>query len=85
MKTTRIKVRAYCNEFDVEVNGADYFDIEKAEEYVTKHIIETGYVISVTYLIETNERTYINPGYKDPTKFSTSGSGLASRYLKRKP
>lgn len=69
MKKTRIKVRAYSCEFDIEVTKKEYLNVERANEYIKKEIIDTGSVISVTYLTEKGEVTFNSRIYKDPNNF----------------
>lgn len=84
MKKTRIKVRAYCSDFDVEVTRKEYLSVADAECYVKKEIIDTGSVISVTLISELGELTLANSYYENPLSFKTSDSGLALQYLKMK-
>jgi hypothetical protein len=69
MKKTRIKVRAYCSEFNIEVSRKDYLRVEEAEKHIRKEIVDTAQVISVTFLLEDQEVTFNNINYKDPNEF----------------
>lgn len=69
MKKTRIKVRAYCNDFDVEISRKNYLGVPDAAKYIKKEIVDTAQVISVTFLLEDQEVTFNNINYKDPNKF----------------
>jgi hypothetical protein len=70
MKKTRIKVRAYCSEFNIEVSRKDYLKVEEAEKHIRKEIVDTAQVISVTFLLEEDkEVTFNNINYKDPNEF----------------
>ena len=50
MKKTKIKVRAYCTEFDIEVTKKEYLDLDEAILYIHKEISDTGQVIELIHI-----------------------------------
>ena len=80
MKKTRIKVRAYSCEFDIEVTKKEYLNVERANEYIKKEIVDTGSVISVTYLTEKGEVTFNSRIYKDPNNFINKLQNTKTKY-----
>ena len=75
MKKTRIKIRAYCCDFEIEVNRKEYMTLEDAGNYVRKEIIDTAFIIEITHINPDNpdkSQVIKNKEYKCPTKFSVN-------------
>lgn len=68
MKKTKIKIRGYCCDFEIEVLKKEHLNIEQAELYVKKEIIDTAFIIEVTQLNQEGNLTLFNDAYRNPSE-----------------
>ncbi len=84
MKKIKIKVRAYCNTFEIEVIKKHGMSFKDAQTHVEKNIVGTAVVISLSYVNDSGSVTTIeNLNYKDPSVLKTMVQHLPKLYLKQ--
>lgn len=85
MKKIKIKVRAYCSTFEIEILKKNAMSFQDAQAYVEKEIVSTATVISLSYLNDMGTITTLeNMNYKDPSELTTRVKNIPSLYLKQK-
>lgn len=82
LKKTKIKVRAYCNDFEIEISGIEYYTIEKARDYLIKDGMTTVIIKGVTHVHPDKEIYFENKNYIDPTIVKIDTEKI-NQYLKR--
>lgn len=80
MKKTTIKIRAFCNTFNMDVTGL--LTMEEATKHVTENFIDTAMVVGITHKEEITLAEIVNDDYKDPTHIGLKDGGFANKYFK---
>jgi hypothetical protein len=81
-KRTRIRIRAFSMNFDVEVKRDHYLTMKEATEWVHNEMAPTALIISITHLSLDGDKTILNEHYVDPTAMKVT-SVNPEQYLKK--